>query len=64
MEKINHGSQSVKNIGRYGVVGLVAASVILALSGVAFAAAVAYITNGPNVLVIGDVRNVAVIDTI
>ena len=54
----------VQNIGWYGVVGLFAASVILAPSGVAFAAAVAYITNGPNVQLIGRTRNVSAIDTI
>ena len=54
----------VQNIGRYGVVGLFAASVIFAPSGFALAAAVAYITNGPNVLITGDVRNVTAIDTI
>ena len=64
MQKTNHGSQIVKNIGRYGVVGLFAVSVILFPSSFAFAAAVAYITNGPNVLITGDVRNVTAIDTI
>lgn len=54
----------VQNIGRYGVVGLFAASVLFAPSGVAFAAAVAYVTNGPNVIITGSTRNVVAIDTI
>ncbi len=64
MRKTNYGSRVVQNIGRYGVVGLFAASMILAPSGFAFAAAVAYITNGPNVEITGDTRNVEAIDTI
>ena len=54
----------MQNVGWYGAVGLVAASVMLALSSIAFAAAVAYIANGPNVEITGDVSNIEAIDTI
>tara|TARA_B100000315_G_scaffold260247_1_gene320321 strand:+ start:359 stop:1891 length:1533 start_codon:yes stop_codon:yes gene_type:complete len=65
MSTAENVSNIVQNICRCGVVGLVVASMILvAPSGLVFAAAVAYITNGPNVAVTGNVRNVEAIDTI
>ncbi|MBQ27229.1 MAG: hypothetical protein CMH81_03690 [Nitrospiraceae bacterium] len=60
----SHSSHIVQNVGRYGVVWLVVASVILAPSSFVFAAAVAYITNGPNVELTGNARNIEAIDTI
>ncbi len=63
MQKTNCVVQVAQKIGRYGVVGIFAVSMVLVPSSIAFAAAVAYITNGPN-CILCMTRNVAAIDTI
>ncbi len=64
MRNTNHGGWILPKAGARGVVGLLVAIGILATSSAALAAAVAYITNGPNVQITGQTRNVEAIDTI
>ena len=51
-------------IGWHSVLGIFLAIIVVDQGEIAFAAAVAYITNGPNVEITGDVRNVEAIDTV